>query len=37
LKKPGETTWVKSDDAVGIGRVANVICPDGNVPEPVEP
>jgi hypothetical protein len=37
LKRPGEGTWVKSDDRRAAGAIADVRCPDGSQPEPLEP
>jgi hypothetical protein len=37
LKKPGAATWVKSGDFAAVAKVTDVRCPDGRVPEPVEP
>jgi hypothetical protein len=37
LKKPGETKWISSGDFASVAKVANVKCPDGHIPEPVEP
>jgi len=37
LKKPGDGTWVKSNDFAAVAKVADVKCPDGATPEPIEP
>lgn len=37
LKKPGESKWVRSDDRKAAGAIADVRCPDGSQPEPLEP
>jgi hypothetical protein len=36
LKKPGEAKWVKSTDRKAAGAIADVRCPDGSQPEPLE-
>jgi len=37
LKKPGEATWTKSGDFAGVAKVTELRCPDGRMPEPIEP
>jgi len=37
LKKPGDSTWVKSSDLKAVDKVTDVRCPDGKPAEPVEP
>jgi hypothetical protein len=39
LKKPGDSKWVRSDDANAVAKVVNVQSPDGSAesPDPVEP
>ena len=39
LKKPGDSKWVRSDDARAVATVVNVQSPDGTggSPDPVEP
>ena|ERR1700677_3526001 len=39
LKKPGDSKWVRSDDARAVAVVVNVQSPDGTggTPDPVEP
>jgi gamma-glutamylcyclotransferase (GGCT)/AIG2-like uncharacterized protein YtfP len=37
LKKPGDTTWINSGDFKAAANVADVKCPDGSSPIPVEP
>jgi hypothetical protein len=38
LKRPGDSTWVKSGDFAAVAKVSDVKCPDGHgMPEPVEP
>jgi hypothetical protein len=37
LKRPGDATWIKSSDLAGVTKVTNIKCPDGGMPEQVEP
>jgi len=37
LKRPGDTTWVKSSDSKAVEKVMDVRCPDGKPAELVEP
>jgi len=37
LKKPGDTTWVRSSDMKAVEKIMDVRCPDGKPAEPVEP
>ena len=39
LKRPGDTTWVKSGDIKGIAKLTDIKCPDGSSGplEPIEP
>lgn len=37
LKKPGDTTWVKSSDIKAVDKIMDVRCPDGKPAEQVEP